>query len=159
MPRKEEYYFYITLGICPCCQKNKIYGSERSCPECRAKASEIKNQKDKKLINEQHREWSKRTHQEMIEKGICTRCRKRKADYKYKTCGICRNKTRNYKRIKYGKPNREDRILDGLCYFCDNKIKPGYKVCEHHYQMNIDKANSNKAKEVRKKLIENKLLF
>ena len=73
---------------------------------------------------------------EMIEKGICTRCRKRSADNSYKTCGICRAKIRESKR-KNAKPSRSERFEQGLCYFCDNPIKHGYKVCEFHYEQNV----------------------
>ena len=83
----------------------------------------------------------------------------RKADYGYKTCGICREKIRNYKRIKYGKPDRSERYKQGLCYFCDNPIKDGYKVCEKHYKMNVEKSHSQKAKEARIELQESGILY
>ena len=95
----------------------------------------------------------------MIERGICTRCRKRKADYGYKTCGICREKIRNYKRIKYGKPDRSERYEQGLCYFCNSPVKDGYKVCEKHYQMNVENSHSQKANEARKNLIKEGILY
>lgn len=149
-------------GICPRCQKNKLYGDEKNCPECSAYSYSLimpKRELNKEHYNQIHRKWSRKTHQEMIEKGICTRCRKRKADRGYKTCGICRSATRNYKKMKYGKPDRSERIKYGLCYFCDNPVEEGYKVCKKHRKMNTDKANSQKAKEARKKLIENKILY
>ena len=133
------------------------------CAECSAYAYEItmnsRERLGKEHYNKAHKEWSKRTHHEMIQKGICTRCRKRKADYGYKTCGICREKGREYKRMKYGKPDRSERYKQGLCYFCDNPIKDGYKVCEKHYKMNVEKANSGKANDARKELINNKILY
>lgn len=152
--------WYQSHGICPRCRRNKLYGTEKNCPECAARAyiSAMKT-RDNEKYNRKHAEWSKRTHQEMIDKGICTRCRKRNADGGYKTCEICRAKGKQYKRMKYGKPNRQERHLQGLCYFCDNPIKQGYKVCEHHYQMNIEKSNCQKAKEVRKDLIDKKILY
>ena len=54
---------------------------------------------------------------------------------------------------------RKERYKQGLCYFCDNPIKDGYKVCEMHYRMNIEKANSSKAKDARKELTNNKILY
>ena len=155
--------WYRENGICPRCRKNIILGSENMCAECSAYAYEItmnsRERLGKEHYNKVHKEWSKRTHHEMIQKGICTRCRKRKADYGYKTCGICRDKGRKYKRLKYGKPDRSERYKQGLCYFCDNPIKDGYKVCEKHYQMNVEKSNSSKAKEARKELVDNKILY
>ena len=160
---KEDRKWYRENGICPRCRKNIILGTENVCPECSAYAYEITMKSRERLgkehYNKVHKEWSKRTHHEMIQKGICTRCRKRKADYGYKTCGICREKGRKYKRVKYGKPDRSERYKHGLCYFCDNPIKDGYKVCEKHYKMNVEKANSGKANDARKELINNKILY
>ena len=160
---KEDRKWYRENGICPRCRKNIILGTENVCPECSAYAYEITMKSRERLgkehYNKVHKEWSKRTHHEMIQKGICTRCRKRKADYGYKTCGICREKGRKYKRVKYGKPDRSERYIQGLCYFCDNPIKDGYKVCEKHYKMNVEKSLSQKSKEARIELQESGILY
>lgn len=47
---------------------------------------------------------------------------------------------------------RKERYKQGLCYFCDNPIKIGYKVCEYHYQKNVEYANCENAKIARKEL-------
>ena len=131
---------YLKFNICPRCRKNTLFGDEKNCLECAAKAYEsVMKNRDREHYNEVHKEWSKRTHYEMIEKGICTRCRKRNADNGHKTCGICRAKAREAKR-KYAKPNRSERFEQGLCYFCDNAIRPGYKVCDFHYEENVKNA-------------------
>ena len=155
--------WYQMHGICPRCRKNNLFGDEKVCPECSAKSYEYamrsRDRLGKEHYNLQQAELHKSQHHKRIELGICTRCGKREADSGYKTCGICRAKTRNYKRIKYGKPSRSERYKQGLCYFCDNPIKEGYKVCEKHYQMNVEKSNSSKAKEARKELVDNKILY
>ena len=155
--------WYQIHGICPRCRKNNLFGDEKVCPECSAKAYEYAMRSRERLgkehYNLQQAELHKNQHHKRIELGICTRCGKREADSGYKTCGICRAKTRNYKREKYGKPDRSERWKQGLCYFCDNPIKDGYKVCEKHYQMNVEKSNSSKAKEARKELVDNKILY
>ena len=155
--------WYIENGICPVCRDNFLFGDEKVCLECGAsKYAETMKSRERlgrEHYNEVHKEWSKRTHHEMIERGICTRCRKRKADYGYKTCSICREKIRNYNRIKYGKPDRSERYKQGLCYFCDNPIKDGYKVCEKHYQMNVENSHSQKANEARKNLRKEGILY
>ena len=160
---KADRKWYIENGICPVCRDNFLFGDEKVCLECGAsKYAETMKSRERlgrEHYNEVHKEWSKRTHHEMIQKGICTRCRKRKADYGYKTCGICRDKGRKYKRVKYGKPDRSERYKQGLCYFCDNPIKDGYKVCEKHYQMNVEKSLSQKAKEARRELKESGILY
>ena len=160
---KADRKWYIENGICPVCRDNFLFGDEKVCLECGAsKYAETMKSRERlgrEHYNKLHKEWSKRTHHEMIQKGICTRCRKRKVDYGYKTCGVCREKIRNYKRIKYGKPDRSERYKQGLCYFCDNPIKDGYKVCEKHYQMNVEKSLSQKAKEARRELKESGILY
>lgn len=156
----ETRKFYQSMGICPRCRKNNLYGNEKVCIECSYKLSEeVMRTRDKNNYNKKHAEWSRRTHKEMVEKGICYRCRKRKADYGFKTCGICRTKHANYVRMKNQKPDRKERYKQGLCYFCDNEIKPGYKVCEVHYQRNVDNARSQKAKEARKELVKQGVLY
>ena len=158
----ETRKWYQDNGICPRCKKNKLFGDEKNCVECTAYGYAYtmpRREENREHYNKVHAEWSKRTHQEMIDKGICTRCRNRKADYGYKTCGICRAEDREYKRIKYGKPSRTERYAKGLCYFCDKSIKQGYKVCEEHYQRNVANARSKKAKQVRIKMIEEGILY
>lgn len=160
----ELRHWYQDNKICPRCRKNDLFGDEKICPECNAKAYEITMRSRERLgaehYNNQHNEWARNNHQKRIEQGICTRCGKRNADSGYKTCGICRTKTRNYKRIKYGKTDRSERAKQGLCYFCDNPIKEGYKVCEKHYQMNIDKLDNDKCRESKEKIKKmNKIYF
>lgn len=149
-------HWYQEHGICPRCGKNDLFGDEKVCLECNAKAYETTMKSREKLgkehYNNQHNEWARNEHQRRIEEGICTRCGKRKADKGYKTCGICRVKTRNYKRIKCGKPDRRERTEQGLCYFCDSPVKAGYKVCEKHYQMNLEKLNNEKCRKARENI-------
>lgn len=159
MPNKETYHGYIKLGICPSCRQNMLFGDERSCPECMTESYARRMGVSKEHKNKIQREWSKKTHAEMIEKGICTRCRKRKADIGFKTCGICRSRTKAYKRMKCSKEDRRLRFEKGLCYFCDNPIEPGCKVCEFHHKKNIEYANTEKAKEVRKDLLKQGILY
>lgn len=162
MVRMERIY-YQSNRVCPRCRKNSLTGDEKICPECLSYQYAINMRSRENLgtehYNKQHAEWSRRTHWEMIEKGICTRCRKMKADAGFKTCGICRAKTRNYNRKKRGKPDRSERHEHGLCFFCDNPVKDGYKVCEDHYQKNVENARSGKAAQARKKLLKDGILY
>lgn len=156
-------HWYQEHGICPRCGKNELFGDEKVCIECNAKAYEVTMRSRERLgkehYNQQHNEWARNKHQKRIDEGICTRCGKRKADGGYKTCGICRAKTRNYKRIKYGKPDRSERYKQGLCYFCDSPIKEGYKVCEKHYRMNIDKLDNEKCRKATEDIKSNMKYF
>ena len=158
----ETRHWYQDNHICPRCRKNSIMGDEKNCPECRAKATNgtaALRDRDRESYNAKQRILHKSIYQKRKEKGLCVRCGKRNADYGYFTCGICRDKGRTAKRIRYGKPDREDRYLQGLCYFCDNPVKPGYKVCEEHYQRNVENANSQGAKDARKVLQKTGILY
>lgn len=157
---RENRIFYIEHGLCSRCGKERVFGEETICPECNSKAYISKMRQDKNLVNEKHREWSKRTHHEMIEKGICTRCRKRKADGGLKTCAMCREKkNRRYLEKNFGKLDRSKRADMGICYFCDNTVEIGYKVCEYHHRKNIEYANLDKTKDARNELLKQGILY
>lgn len=161
---RQERIFYKKIGVCPICRKVPIGSSESSCPECRANESiqcnnrRNKSEEARKRYNQEHKEWAKLTYKQDVEKGICPRCRKRKADFGYLTCGICREKSRNSQRAK-ASTKKKTWIENGLCCFCGGKVKDGYKVCEKHYQMNVKKARSQKAKEARRELQESGILY
>lgn len=152
----EIRYWHQSNKICPRCAKNTLYGDEKTCPECNAYEYAINMQSRERLgkehYNKVHREWAKNEHKKRIEKGICTRCGKRKADYGYKTCGICRAKIRNYKREKSTAENRQERYSIGLCFFCDNPILDGYKVCKKHYEINMKNLQHPKCKRATEKI-------
>ena len=160
MQKKKRSEQFKEMGLCPKCGKEELFGNEKLCLECSAKSYgySMKNRK-RNHYNKVHREWERKTYLKMVEQGICTRCRKAKAEYGYKTCRTCRLKLRDFKRMKYGKPNRQERYKDGLCFFCDNPIKAGYKVCEKHYNACVEKARSKNSEESRKKLIKDGILY
>lgn len=140
----ETRQWYRQNGICPSCGKGKLHGDEKNCLECTTKAySRMIHGRDRERYNETHKEWSRRTHHEFIAKGICTRCRKRKADYGFKTCGICREKIAESKRLrKPAKLSKSERAEIGLCYFCAEPVIPGYKTCQCCHDRNV--ANASK---------------
>lgn len=161
---RERKKWYTEHKICPRCGKNDLYGEEKRCPECKAREAELKIKSIEKLgrekYNIQHAEYSRELHKRRIEQGLCTRCGKRKADKGFKTCLLCRGKINNYRRGKgeYKTP-RSERYKQGKCYFCNNAIKQGYKVCEEHYLMNVQKAQSQNAVEAQKELIEKRIFW
>lgn len=142
---REHRQWYLSHKICPRCGKNDLMGDETICPECRAKSvnNSLKN-REKDEYNVYQRNWSKSTYQKRKEAGICTRCGKRKATQGLTTCAMCRARDNETRRIRKGFSDRSDRSKIGLCYFCDNPVKKGYKVCEKHYQMNIEKAEKGR---------------
>ena len=134
---RKQKQAYIDCGICYRCRKNPIMGSEKTCPECRAKyrewsskRPEDKKQRDKELTELSH----ERRRQECRDNGICYICKKRKAEPGKKRCSICREKSnrknREYYQRKSNRLTRDQRIEQGICIWCDNKAKPGKKLCE-----------------------------
>ena len=158
---REERAFLKSIGICPRCRKNMIFEGENTCPECKAyntNGATRLREKDRENYNEKQKVLHKKIYDQRKENGLCTRCGKRKADYGYFTCGVCRSKDRKRRRAKYGKPDRQERFNQGLCYFCDNPVKEGYKVCEYHYQKNVENARSYKANKAREDLVKSGIL-
>lgn len=134
---------YQKCGICPECRIHPIMGDEKVCPECNAKFSaqvNARRSKDREHYNEQHREYAKMLYVRRKDQGICTRCGKRKALRGGRsTCGICTDKDRKKRAERSRDIGFEMRKELHMCRFCNSPAKPGYKVCEKHYQMCVDK--------------------
>ena len=63
-------------------------------------------------------------------------------------------------KLKFESQNDQGRGLDPpLCYFCDKPIKQGYKVCEGHYQRNVDMSRAENTRQARKKMIREGILY
>lgn len=153
---RETRAWRLEHRICPRCGKNDLFGDEKSCPECSAKeyerAMRSRENGGTEHYNSVHAKWDKKERIRREENGLCKRCGKMKADYGYKTCGICREKGRNYKRVKYMSTKKKEWEENGLCYFCGETVKKGYKICEKHYQMCLEKLNNPKCKEATRKM-------
>lgn len=158
--RKDRAY-YQKNHVCPRCCKNSLFGDEKNCPECAAKQYEDTMKKrgteeGRLKYNKDHASWAKKEYDKRLKDGMCGRCGKRKADDGYKSCSICRIRERNKKREreqrKNNRPSSEERVELGICFFCDEKVKDGYKVCEKHYQSCLEKLDNDKTREAREKL-------
>lgn len=159
---KEARKFYLSIGICPICRKNRILGDEKSCFECRAKEAE-RGARNRKIATNDTKirinDYKKRVYSKRLEDGMCPGCGKKPDNKNFKLCSMCRAKKRDSKRIRVGNHPREERYKRGICYFCDNPVEKGYKVCEKHHQMNIEKSRGQKAREARERLIKEKILY
>lgn len=124
---QETRAFLRSLGICPVCGKEKLFGEEKQCIECRLKA----NERRKPLTDEQKERYSKHFKIQQKElrvsrsgQGICPRCGKRKIVKGKKKCQICLDydaeihRKRTYKRQNI----KEYRKENHLCYYCGNEI-------------------------------------
>lgn len=124
-------------------------GNEKACPECNAKIanrSEKLREENREEYNKYHSIRNQNVYNKRKESGVCTRCGKRKTDPGHSTCKMCREKFNENRRIRKGPHDRSERYEKGICFFCDNPIKQGYKVCEKHYQMNLKKLDNDKCR-------------
>ena len=146
---REERAFYVSIGLCPRCGRNKLFGDEKNCPECSAKAQEY-NERYRAEHPEQFRQYINAYHKSMYqqrkEAGMCVRCGKRKPLYNDLRCGICKEKMtlrRQERRVHDGGLTRKERLEQGFCYFCGAETVPGMKVCEKHRQVCIENGNKS----------------
>lgn len=156
---REERAFYKSIGLCPRCGKNKLFGDEKNCPECSAKMQayarkyEEENREEfRQYVNNYH----KSVYQQRKEAGLCVRCGKRKPLHNEVRCGICKQKMqlrRQERRMKNSELTRKERLERGLCYFCGAETVPGMKVCEKHRDICIENANKS-ARDTQRKAIK-----
>ncbi len=123
---REVTEFCRQFKICPQCRKNKLFGDEKTCPECLAKKAEYnsKHPQDNKKYAENFKRQQKRLYQERKANGICTRCGKRKAYPGKAKCKICLDKdVLQHRKASFNKPNiKEYRHDNHLCYHCGKPI-------------------------------------
>lgn len=101
--------FYQSIGICPVCKKEKLFGEEKECQACQAnRYYRVLNYRRK------HPKYDKikrmETYYRRSEKHQCTNCGIQLAnDYQYKMCPKCQTKNKLALRR-----SRERRGLSGL---------------------------------------------
>lgn len=106
LQKKKEYEretskFCREHGICPVCKKEKLFGTERHCPTCRAKNTERKSIYRNKIIDKD-KEYKRMIYYKnksiRESNNLCTRCGKEKHDSRYKNCAMCRYKISEYRK-------------------------------------------------------------
>lgn len=160
---RETWAWRLEHRICPRCGVNDLVGDEKRCPECLAKAYNSVMKSKEELGKEHCKEISRKSRnnvrQKRKEAGLCPRCGKRKPEYGFKNCSICRKKSRDNARAKKGYCSGISRFERGICHFCDSTLKDGYKVCEKHYQMSIEKLDNDKRKAATEKIKQSNKIF
>lgn len=105
--RKSEVKFYVEHGLCRVCGKNKSQPNSTYCEDCSARQY-IYNKKRYKdnpdYCRQKKRESDKRRYEECKANGVCTKCRKRKAEKGKVKCRICLDQ--DALRHKYGRKER-----------------------------------------------------
>lgn len=145
--RREDRKFYQSLGYCPICKQNHIFGDEKTCPECRIK---LRKYDLKVLAKESTKQrasaYGKRRYAELKEKHICPHCGKRKAASGRVSCKICLDKANRRVKEKRNAMPRDSREYKDLCVQCGKLPKTkDSKLCSECYKKSI--ANLNKARQ------------
>ena len=100
--KRESREFVLSFRICPRCLKNKLYGDERNCLECRTKnyinrEKQRRDNPEREKIYYQHARAKQHIrYQQRKEQRLCVICGKplREDEYKYSYCSLCRGKRR-----------------------------------------------------------------
>lgn len=162
---RETYHWMQENRICPCCRKEALFSNEKSCLECRARKTNnnaIRLSRNEQEIRKQIAIRDSNRYQNRKELGLCVACGKEN-NSKYAVCKKCRIK-RNARRTRkstnqIGLSIRKERVTKGLCYWCGNPVKKGYKVCEPHYNKIAGLAYTENNAIARKKLIDEGILY
>ena len=99
-----DYQFYKRMGICPTCRKNKLYGEEGHCLECKiwfAEHSAKRREENKEQMNEQRKKSDRALRKTRKELGLCIRCGVDLKGWLYQKCVRCREKDKIYRRKTY----------------------------------------------------------
>lgn len=91
---QEKRKFMRSMGICPRCCKNKLFGNEKECPECAAMMYE-NNCKSRERRNTYAANYYRKDIARIKSDGICRSCRKRKVAAEKTYCPICLAKKEN----------------------------------------------------------------
>lgn len=93
--RKEECRFFANHGLCRICGKNKQIPGTTYCEECSQRAyvyNKRRYENNPEYVREHNRLSNKKRYEECKAQGICTRCRKRKAEFGKTKCRLCLEK-------------------------------------------------------------------
>lgn len=123
--------FARQIGICPSCLKNKVFGDEKQCIDCREyhySHRAIFTEEQRQKHNEKQSIYHRQIHSERLEGGMCTRCGRRKAEEGKKKCKMCLVKDAEYHRSRY-EGKRQDREEKGLCIRCGSVMDRKGKIC------------------------------
>lgn len=135
------------LGICPRCNKNKLFGDEKNCPECRA-INYIFNlhyqENNRELRNEMSKTANKKRRERRKAERKCIYCDRDISNLKDElmSCEYCRAKNRiRQKKYRPSKPKSEYLITIrkqlGVCPQCGEKTYLNYGLCKKHYEIQI----------------------
>ena len=136
--RKKDVEFYVEMGLCRVCGKNKSVPGTTYCEACSERMYEYgrkRYQRDPERVRELNRNSAMKRYYECKAAGICTSCKKNKAVNGKVMCQLCLDKDAQRHALKYDGISLDERAKRGICRFCNEPVKEGYRTCEKHYQM------------------------
>lgn len=140
--------------ICPMCRKNKLYGEEKTCIECKTtRAINIKKSRDKNRdkYNEYMRDYHKKIYEYRKTNNLCTICGGKRDTEKLK-CNKCRTKEKeNRQRKRKNNMTMSEKIKFGICIRCNEPAIEGQKLCQRHYDIQVKSLEDSKEKRMESK--------
>lgn len=152
---RKDYQFYLDMGTCPICRKEKLFGDEKSCPECKARKTNnnsIRVSKNENEIRKKIAERDAKRYYERKNNGLCVECGKNN-DSGFALCKICRVKRNKERKYTY-RTDRKEWIRKGLCYWCGKQAVKPYKLCQTHLDAIRKTANLPQTQKAREENIK-----
>ena len=120
-------------GLCPKCLKNRLFGEEKTCPECLAYMAIVNKKSREKGFKNSH-EWYVVDIAKLKKQGLCRSCRTKKVAEGHTYCPTCLSKKRERRRRYYQNETknfipRSERRSYGLCYRCGNPLDSDKGLC------------------------------
>ena len=130
-PAKNRQY-YISLGICPVCKKQKPEQGYKLCKSCRERLNDSNRKsraKHRIEYNQKMRERRAVIYEYRVVHGICTRCGKAPAVEGHRTCRAC------HPMFKSDRVGFRINAAPGICYQCGEPSIEGMRLCRRHYRL------------------------
>lgn len=146
--QRETRAFRVKMGLCPRCGKNKLFGDERTCPECLAQDM-IYKKKSRENTGKTDMDYYKELQKQYAENNLCrTGCgRERFGGTTYCETCLIKHRERNKKyRMKKNGMERSERPSYGLCYTCGNSLDGNKRLCNkcsEKVKKNLPKKSGN----------------
>ena len=151
---KESYDYYKSHKICVHCHREDAEPNHTCCYECKNKMNNSQREHYKHIksvpeLIKKYRDKRSESYKNYVSSGKCGLCGKtnngvRKSNH---ICIECSLKQRRYKADKRkGVIPRSERAAYGMCFFCGEPVKEGYKTCIKHYEdicFRLKKLNAN----------------
>ena len=139
---KDTRDYIISQGLCVDCRKERAEDGKRFCLSCANKRNEMRKvyyaKHRQEIISKITNEDRRASYQECKAKGICTRCKHRKATLGHSTCLECRIKETRARRIRDAKKrdtvDYETCLEMNICTACRRNEATHGKVCDACYE-------------------------